>query len=442
MADRILKRQFPHRGALDSSEINAFVEDVAVALERVQEDIAENESELSRRRLDDALSRVAGANGNYQRRRELEVEKANELVDIIGTSNTQKRILSFYDAVNVHSVVDDGSGGTTEFPVARRCPVDTKYGQVTLPVNGFKSLFWSATADDQGESLFLPEVRVGYSELSAIAADKVTASDPRNAFDGSSLDPYLIRAVYSIDADIEEVIFDVNIQVPQDIERRANVLSIEPAPELKCAITSVEYSPTGTVGNTAIPGMPTISRNQPIYDSNPRRWFFPQQNFTALKVRLSSRHFEIENGRKVFYVGLRELGLFLADWDQTWSNTIGAAGFSNNGIILRVDLPEVDGISPDTVYFDDLEGLWTNDELAESAGATGTSTGIAAAIYDDDTFSAPIWDSLSDPALDSTPVTVAGSKDHLWIVIELDRNNSAGVVPVLENLVFEYTVKS
>lgn len=429
------KRQVPQRGPLDSSEMNAFIEDVQTEIERVTEIIAETESGLSRRRIDDALSRAAGANGNYQRRHERWVELAAQVPAIIGTSTQQQQIYSFFDTDGVHYIVDDGVGGTTEFPVANRCPVDTKFGQVTLPSNGTKSLFWSATADTEGESLYLPEVRVSYVQQTPVAADKVTASDPRNAFDGSSLDPYLIRAVYPLDADIEEVIFDIYIQVPDKIERRANVLTVEPAPELKCSISQITYSPTAVIPNLPVTGIPTINRNNPISDINPKRWFFPTTNFASLGIRLTSKHYEIENGRKVFYVGFREVGLYLVDWDTTWSNSPGA--FTNNGLIVKLEVPKVEGINS-AGYFDDITAVYTTREMATSVVAAGTSTGVRVTIFEDDTLGAVAFDSVGG----SFPYTVSGNRDHLWMAIELDRNNAAGLVPYLSNLVVNYTIKA
>ena len=435
MTDRIIKRQVPARGPLESHVINQIVEDTQVEVSRIAAKVTETEAELSRRRLDSALSRPAGANGNYQRRWENQVELASELQTIINTSEPQRKVFSFFDSEFVHYKVWDGMTATG-YPVSHRCPVDTTYGQVILPYNGFKSLFWSATGDARSGSLFTPQVTVTRSEMSDVSAARIEASDPRSAFDGSSLDPYLIKAIYDVDTDVEEVRFDINIQVPQAIARQANVLTIEPAPELRCSIAGIQYSPTSVVANTNIPGIPTINDNNPLYDTNPQRFIFNTLFITSLKITLTSKHFSIENGRKVFTLGFREVGLFLVDWDSTWSNSPGS--FTNNGLFVKLEIPQVAGITPTNCYFDDIVAVYTNDELAESVNAAGTSTGVRVMVFEDDTLTPVAFDSVGG----TFPYTVSGNRDHLWLAVELDRNNTQGRVPTLDSLVVEYTVKS
>lgn len=436
MAD-IQIRQIPHRGAVNSRDFNLFMDEVKTELDRVSDKVIANEASLDRRRQDDALSRPAGANGNFQRRYEEMVALASEIENIIDTDTEQRQVFSFFDAQHIHYVVDDGVGGTTEYPVANRLQVDANFGQVLLPHNGIRSMFWSANADDETESIYTPDVQASYTEQSAVAADKVETTSIRNATDGSSLDPYLIRAVYDLDTDVEEVKFDITIQVPQEITRQANMLTVECAPELRCAIEDIKYSSNTVTPTTAIPGLPTINRNNPLYDTKPVRFLFNTINITSLKLTLTSKHWVVENGRKVFYLGMRELGLFLVDWDQTWTQPVGAV-FTNNGFFIKLELPQIDGITPDVAYFDDIT-IKTSPGLAtaETVGQ-GTSTGVRVRLFEDDNLNSVAFDSVGG----SFPHTMSADKSHVWLAVELDLNNTSGVIPVLESLVAEYTIRT
>jgi len=430
-------RPIPNRGAVNSRDFNLFMDEVKTELDRVSDIVTVNEAEIDRRRLDDALSRPAGANGNYQRRYEELVGLASDISTIIDTTTKQRQVFSFLDAQHVHHVIDDGVGGTTQFPIANRLTVDSNFGQALLPHNGIRSMFWSANSDDETESIFTPAVESAFTEQSTIAADKVEVTSIRNATDGSSLDPYLIRAVYDINTDIEEVKFDVVIQVPQEISRQANMLTIEPAPELRCSIEDIKHSATTVSPTTLIPGLPTINRNNPIYDTKPLRFLFNTIFITSFKITLTSKHYVIENGRKVFYVGLRELGLFLVDWDQTWVQPVGAV-FTNNGFFIKLEVPQVDGITPVNTFLNDIDIL-TSPELAtaETVGQ-GTSTGVRIRLFEDDTLSAVDADSVGG----GFTHTMVADSDHAWLAVELDLNNTSGVIPLLETLVVDYTLRT
>lgn len=430
-----VKRQLPFSGPLDSEVINRSLEDFSESLKDVREEVEEIDSELSRRRLDQALSNQGSVFSS--RRRERDVELASELVDIKGTSTSQDQFFSFFDTEFVHFEVHDG-GNTEGYPVNRRCRVDAKFGQVTPPFNGIKSMFWTPGVGDD-ETVVMPEVSVSYEELSSQAADIIETTDGRNAFDSSSNDPYLIRAVYPLDSDVAEAKFNVNIVVPQTIITQANSLTVEMAPELRCGITGINYSDSALIATTSIPGMPTINDNNPLYDAPPQRFFFDTVSVVSLQIQLTSKHFVVENGRKVFYLGFREVGLYLVEFDQTWTNNPG--GFTNNGVIVKLEIPQVSGITPDSTYFDTIEIIETSPELADGLAPTGTpvgtNTGVHVMVFEDDTLGSVAFDSVTG----SFPYTVTGSRDHLWLAIELDRNNATGDVPVLEGLHVEYTTK-
>lgn len=430
------KIQFPERGPIVSRDLNKFFEDVKEELARLSEQVEEQQSELSRRRLDEALSRAAGAAASAQRKLEEKIKLASEVVDIIDTTTVQTQTHTFFDGDGIHYLVDDGAGNLNGYDINRRCRLESKYGQMSLPINGIKSMFWSPGIDSE-ESVYMPETAISIEELSSQAADIIETTDARNAFDSTSRDPYLIRAVYPLDSDVTEAIFNVNIKVPQDIVRRANVLSLDPVPDGRCFITGIKYSDSALIATTVIPGLPTINVNNPIYDSTSIRFTFDTIDIVSLQIQIGSKHYEIENGRKVFYVGFRELGLFLVDWDQTWSNT---TAFTNNGFFIKLSIPQVEGIAPSPAYFNSIEEIAINPAVGTSTVPTGTDTGVRVRIfYDDLLTTAGTWDSISSGPL---PFTVPGDTDHVWLAIELDRNNGSGLVPLLTGLEVKYTIKS
>ena len=127
----------------------------------------------------------------------------------------------------------------------------------------------------------------------------------------------------------------------------------------------------------------------------------------------------------------------MVDWDQTWSNT---TAFTNNGFFIKLSIPQVEGIAPSPAYFNSIEEIATNPAVGTSTVPTGTDTGVRIRIfYDDLLTTAGTWDSISSGPL---PFTVPGDTDHVWLAIELDRNNGSGLVPLLTGLEVKYTIKS
>lgn len=432
-----VRRQIPRRGPISSHDFNETVSEFAEVSARLQESVNETKDQLDRRRIDDALSRGAGAGAWAAAKFDEDLKTADALHAALSASTSVQKRFNFFSADDVHYVVDQG-GSDEGYPLNRRLRLDTRYGQVSLPFNGLKSLFWTPSTEDAGE-VVLPEIQVSIEDLSS-SVGSVETNNERNAFDASSLDPYLIRVSYPLDSDVTEAQFNVNVVVPQELSGVANLLTFEPAPELHCNVTSIKYSDSALIGTLEIPGLPTISVNEPLYEVAPQRFFFASIDVLSLQIQLSTKHFVYENGRKVFYLGFREIGLFEVSLDETWSNT-GSGVFTNNGILLKLEIPLLSGIAP-VATFDEIVGLRTTPQVSFAVGSGGSDTGVRVRIYDDDALSNEIYDSYTDGQISAgSPVTVGSSKTHVWIAIELDRNNLDLVIPVLEGLVMDYTVQ-
>ena len=436
-----IRRTIPRRGPLNSKDFNEAQSEITELNNEVRERLDRTDQQLDRRRLDDALGRGAGMGSWASAKRDQLLKDAYGLNAALADGTTMQKRFGFFSADYVHYIVDQG-GSDEGYQVLRRLRLDTRYGQVTLPYNGIKSLFWTPASSEAGD-VVLPEVSVSIEDLSAQTADEVQVNDERNAFNADSLDPFLIRAAYPLDADVEEARFNLNVVVPQEIARTANCLTIEPAPEMRTSIVGVKYSDSALIGTADIPGLPTINRNKPLYDVPPQRFYFEPVDFLSIQVQMATKHFVYEDGRKVFYLGLRELGLFEVSLDETWSHT-GPGVFTNNGMLLKLELPIVPGVSPDSVTFDEIVGLKTapDKSLGTTSTSLGTLKGVRVQIYDDDALTNRIYDSLGGSDITpGSPVSVGAGKTHVWVSVELDRNNALGLIPVLTGLLIDYTVQ-
>jgi len=432
-----VRRQIPRRGPINSHDFNEALSSFADAEMRLRERIDDTDRSLDRRRVDDALSRGAGVSAGAELKLKERTAEAYSLWSSLNDETPVEKIYTFYGSDYIHYVVDQGSS-VEGYVRERRLALDTRYGQLTLPFTGVKSAFWTPATEEAGD-IVLEEVQVQVQDASSLSA-RITHNDPRNAFDATSKDPFLIRASYPLNTNIDEVVLDINILLPRSVPKRVNMISLDPAPEMACNIVGIKYSDASIIANNDIPGMPVIDANNPLYDIEPQRFFFDPVEVLSLQIRLSSKSFIYENGRKVFYLGFREVGLFEVDSDATWANT-GAGVFTNNGVFVKMELPIVDGISPN-VTLDEITGLRTNPQVATVAGASGTNTGVRIRVYEDDALSTQLYDSLLDGVVsDASPIVVGGDRTHVWLNIELDRNNALNILPVLKSLLVEYKVK-
>jgi hypothetical protein len=434
-----VRRQMPYRGPINSRDFNESVSEMAELAATMREMVDEQNMRLDRRSVDALINKGSGTKAWKTYEKQKKIEEALGLWEAVEDETPILKTYSFYDSVGLHYTLDQGGGTVEGYELQNRLYLDTRYGEVTLPIIGLKSLFWTPTTDEVDE-VVLQDLQVSTQDLSPLAG-VVEKSNYRNAFDSTTLDPFLIRASYPIDSNIDEVTFNINVVVPQSLSRVANMLTIEPSPEIGCHVTGIKYSGSSLVASNDIPGLPIINKNNPLYDTAPVRFIFDPVEVLSLQVQLSTRNFVYENGRKVFYIGLRELGLYEAEFDSNWSNT-GAGVFTNNGLLVKLQLPTMQGISPIDVAFDRLVGLRTSQPLSTNTSASGTRTGIRVMVYDDDALSNRIYDSLTDGLLsEANDVTVSGDKQHLWIAVEMDRHNVNNVIPILRGMSVKYTVK-
>jgi hypothetical protein len=160
----------------------------------------------------------------------------------------------------------------------------------------------------------------------------VTEGRPEWAFNGFN-DLYWIRKVeFPIDSRVDQVECELTVIVPQGTSSKANTIEVSPFPNGSVDVQGLSTASDLGTNFITVPGFATVD------NFVARRYHFPATTVDQVKIRLRQRNWVEENGKKVFYYGLQELGLKLVDYDKSY--TYGAPFGSNNSFVATISAPE------------------------------------------------------------------------------------------------------
>jgi hypothetical protein len=328
---QIQRHAFPHLGVLDSEEIDALADEAA----------------------DDILKVATHHNAlvsTSRARRQASHRDIHHLMRMV--AGLQAR-LDQLDAVNAARGVrlklwhDLHDAGPVSFlsaaSLARRAQVSTTFGHATVPMNAIQSRFYGtnlvtgAIVPSEGLSVTVEGTfdnndgqGVTDHEHSTERLD-LDEGNPQLAFNGVNIDTWVRRLEFPLDSDVTEIETQVTVRVPTSTNVEGNTLVIYPHPVGNVDVTGVFTAPDLADTFTTVPNFTAVP------NATPQRWYFPAQKIQQIRVWLRQRDWVEENGKKVFYVGAQEIGLYLVDWDKTWDS--GAAAENNNSCLVRFDAP-------------------------------------------------------------------------------------------------------
>jgi hypothetical protein len=418
----------PYRGFIESATVDSFIESV----------------------VDDLVAHSSALNGHASAIRQafhtlqLETLEAKAKVAALEEQMRMDRIVrarrgermgkwyDFHDASGVSWI--DGTS------ISRRAAINTQYGELTVPMNAVESRTYSLRILSGG--VVTPaSVKVTTSGVfDKLTGDGVTdyeyggtieETDPRNAVNGNNDQYWRRRIIFDLESDVSEVETEVTVQIPDSANLYANVVYAHPFPVGGVDITGVWASPDLTDSYTAIDGF------EEVRGARKTRWFIPQQKVAKLKVRLRQRNWFEENGKKVFELGLQELGLQLVDWDKTYSE--GATLGDNHTTRTRIDADE-------GFVFWKLYGFYSKPNyLLEPAG----SRHMHFIISTDANGSNKLWDSdaAAAPQALQAPIEM-GAVSTIYVFVTLNwaetvANGSpfaAGTTPYLRGFGLDFSV--
>lgn len=244
----------------------------------------------------------------------------------------------------VHRFVDFSNTEGITFPNglddSRSAMLSAEYGEITLPPNSIENKFYVTSLTSN--KIVSPPLNLsvvgtfdkgqGEGVVNYERGGTVTEGTPEYAFNGIN-DLYWVRKIeFPIDSRVDQVECELTITVPEGSSSNANLLEVVPFPN--GAVDVTELATASDLGNNFI----RVSGFEPTDNLVARRYHFSAKVVDQIKIRLRQRNWIEENGKKVFYYGLQELGLKLVDYDKAY--TPGASFGTNNSFILSIPAPQ------------------------------------------------------------------------------------------------------
>lgn len=321
----------------------------------------------------------------------------------------------------VHRFVDFSNTEGITFPNglddSRSAMLAAEYGEITLPPNSIENKFYSTSLSSN--KLVSPPISItvvgsfdkgeGDGLTNYERGGTVVPGNPEYAVNGIN-DLYWVRKVeFPIDSRVDQVECEFTVTVPEGSSSNSNLIEIVPFPN--GSVDLVELATASDLGNNFI----RVSGFEPEDNLVARRYHFPSAVVDKVKVRLRQRNWVEENGKKVFYYGLQELGLKLVDYDKQYSP--GASFGTNNSFIISIPAPQ-------GTIFRSLYNITAKpDFLAEDFNKRHIHVRICGSL---DFNNSIIWDSdtMAPPQQTGTPLPT--SVTTLYAFVQLNYVSSSG----------------
>jgi hypothetical protein len=297
--------------------------------------------------------------------------------------------------------------------------INVDFGEVTLPTTAIENKFY-VTSLTSGAIVLPPDlivrVRGTFDKLNGDGVvnyergGKVSPGDSSLAFNGNNQTRWIRRVEFPIDSVIDQVECELTVTIPEGVSSEANTIEIYPFPNGLVDIT--ELSTASDLGDNFI----RVSSFSPEDNLITRRYHFPVKTVDQIRIRFRQRNWKEENGKKVFYYGLQELGLKLIDYDRTFSQ--GASFGTNNSFILKIDAP--DGHSFNSLYRIDPNPNFFLEDFSKRHVHIRLNTSEEYSVGN-------IWDSDSmyAPQQLASPIS-ANASTSLYAFVQLNYVNESG----------------
>lgn len=400
-------RPAPFRGALLSSDYNDNQSELVTDVANLAKAVNSLNSRLTR-------SIITLQNENSYLRRKIDAIDENRTYN--------EKVAARYGLLSSRAIDFSETKGIS-FPNgledSRSAMLAAEFGELTVPAITIENKFYVTSLST--DKIVLPvnlsvvvngtfDKGDGVGAVNYERGGKVYPGKAEYAFNGYN-DLYWIRKVeFPIDSKVDQVECELTVTVPEGSSSKANLIELLPFPNGSVDVTELAYA--SDLGNN-FTRIPTFT---PANNLTAKRYHFAATTIDKVKIRLRQRNWVEENGKKVFYYGLQELGLKLVSYDKTY--TQGAAFGSNNSFIVKID-------APSGFTFDNLHGIdFAPNFMREDANNRHVHVRIsnrpdiaAGALWDSDTKVAP---QLADP--------ISVKSASMWAFVELNFVTTSGGV--------------
>ena len=403
-----------YRGPLMSSKYNDFQEGVIEDISNLAMAVNSLSSEISKSML------VLANESSYLRRQVRALRGQQDYAEKVAASS---EVLTFR-----YIDVGDTRGITflNDLDDTRSSMLSADYGEITLPPNAIENKFY-VTSLINGVIVTPPDLIVsvkgtfdkidGKGLINYERGGRVIAGDPTMAFNGNNQTFWIRKVEFPIDSRVDQVECELTVTVPESVSTDSNTIEVIPFPNGTVDIT--ELATASDLGDNFI----RVPKFEPIDNSTASRYHFATKTVDQIRIRLRQRNWIEENGKKVFYYGLQELGLKFIDYDKnfTLNNTFGA----NNSFVMEIPAPEGHGFN--AIYRIDPSPNFLLEDINKRHIHIKISTSS-------DFSSGVIWnsDTTSAPQLTTTPLNALGAT-KLYAYIELNYvSDSGGILSPFE----------
>lgn len=323
----------------------------------------------------------------------------------------------------VHRFVDFSNTEGITFPNglddSKSIMLSAEFGEITLPANSIENKFYTTSLSSN--RLVTPPLNIrvsgtfdkglGEGLVNYEKGGKVYEGKPEYAFNGIN-DLYWVRKVeFPIDSRVDEVECELTVTVPEGSSSNSNLVEVVPFPN--GAVDVLELATASDLGNNFI----RVDKFVPTDNLLARRYHFPSTVVDQVKIRLRQRNWVEENGKKVFYYGLQELGLKLIDYDKQF--TPGGNFGTNNSLILAI--PSVPGTLITNLYSVTPKPNFLTEDFTKRhihvrlCGSLDFSNNI-------------IWDSDTNVAPQLASQVLPVNSEVIYAFIQMNYVNSSGGV--------------
>lgn len=402
-----IRRPARFRGQLISSDYNDSQEEIINDIQEISNVVNSLNSKLTKSILilnneNAYLRRQMDALRRQQEYNERSAIRSNSIVNrLVDLSNTE--------GITFPNGLDDVSSAM----------LAAEFGEVTLPPNSIENKFYTTSL--ASNKIVTPPINVtvvgsfdkgeGDGLTNYERGGKVYEGVPEYAFNGIN-DLYWVRKVeFPIDSRVDQVECELTVTVPEGSSSNSNLIEIVPFPN--GAIDITELATASDLGNNFI----RVNGFTPTDNFVARRYHFPSTVVDQIKIRFRQRNWIEENGKKVFYYGLQELGLKLVDYDKRY--TPGASFGTNNSFIVAIPAPQ------GTIFRNIFSILPSPNFLAEDFSKRHIHLKLCTAL---DFSNSVIWDSDVNVPPQRTNISIPVNTDTLYAFIEMNFVNESGGV--------------
>lgn len=409
-------------GRLNSADINKFVDSTITDLQNMTNQV--NMNEVS---TENALNTVLREMANLKQR-VIQLENAESYDrDIRAAQNL--RIKDFKAMTDLKDISFLGTNDAT------KPRVNTLFGQATLPINAIENKFYtnsiisgSIVPISQALNIDVTSV-IGGVDYEA-GYTKLVEGNPKNAFNGDNQSYWQRKVEFDLNSDVEEVMVDLVVQVPDQANTEANIIYVRPYPVSQVDIVNLGHS-------GSLSGAFTYISDAVKDNAKDSRYFISTQSVQRLHIRLRQRNWYEENGKKVFSYGLQELGLQLVEFDKTYSATAGLA--ENHTFVAKFTCPEGYRFKGLHMFNTGPDYVANKDNMHFKVALNSDGTDVK-------------WNSdINTPPENLVqPIDLGGSATDIYVITTLNYITDtdpigaffANTTPVLESIGLQYSVVS